>query len=364
MKASFFIFFLFGYLTAIAQPPVENTNSNLNNLNLKPSTLNVEEKEEVSKTSALSISEFYQIHQSANSNPNVKNPSLSSQVKMDNFVEGLQQLDANSFEFHLSSFMAGNFDLSKKNHLDVAKKMEPTNRQVLLQATGVSFILKDKKAAATDLKALKEQNTWSVDEYAYAKDVLTSLPPNALLITNGFNDTYPILSVQLLENYRSDVVLIPLFLLQSEDFQESSNAKQSIQSNKGLINGNFLSAFLQKNSSEKAFIALTVPNSFYSKLLSQLYPVGLTFQYSNTPVSNSVMNEQLWKKLNKTVISKNKDTNGKQLSANYLPLLVNLFEYHKTENNVKELTEVKAAIKQIGNNIGSEQLISELGLKE
>jgi hypothetical protein len=368
MKASFFIFFLFGYLTVMAQPPIGNatTNSNLYNTNLKQTAISEKQEEESldSKASVLSISEFYQLHQLANSSPNLKNPTLSSQVKMDDFVEGLHQLDANSFEYHLSSFMAGNFDLSRKNHLDLAKKMEPANRQVLLQTTGVAFILKDKKAAAADLKALKEQNTWSADEYAYAKDVLTSLPPDAVLITNGFNDTYPILSIQLLENYRSDVMLMPLFLLQSEDFQKSANADKLIQSNKGLINGHFLSTFLQKNHAEKTFIALTVPSSFYTKLLPQLYPIGLAFQYSSSSVSNSTINLQLWKQLNKTVISKNKDTNGKQLSANYLPLLVNLFEYHKAENNVKELTEVKAAIKQIGNNIGNEQLISELGLKE
>lgn len=366
MKHHIYIIFLFVCFLSFGQPPVEK-NSAVTNSAETENVINETDKKEVSGQSSetsKSINEFIGIHDKAYSLSNQKNPTTQQQRQMNELVKLIEHENANSFEYNLSTFMAGNFDVTKKHYLDAAKEMQPTNRQLLFQSVGTYFIVQDKKTVAADLKALKKQNTWSVNEYAYAKDVLKSLPPNAVLITNGFNDTYPILTIQLVENYRNDVTLIPLFLLQSEKFQKSIKADQIIQSNNQLINEKFLSAFLHKNNYKQTFIALTVPTSFFTKLASQLYPVGLTFEYSTTTVNNSMINQQLWGKLDKVIISEHTNTTEKQLSANYLPLLINLFEYYKAENNSKELTEIKTTIKQIGKNIGKENLINELGLKE
>jgi hypothetical protein len=366
MKHCIYIIFCTVFTVAFGQPPVEG-NKAVTHSAATERTKNESEKKEISEQSgetSILINEFINIHKKANSQPNQKNPTAHQQNQMNDLVKSIERENTNSFEYNLSVFMAGNFNLSKKQHLDAAKKMQPTNRQVLFQSTGANFILQDKKNLITDLKILKEQNTWSANEYSYAKDVLKSLPTNAVLITNGFNDTYPILTVQLVENYRNDVVLIPLFLLQSEKFQQSSSTNKIIQSNNGIINDKFVSDFLQQNTAKNLFIALTVPTSFFLKLSSQLYPVGLTFQYSTSTVNNSLVNQKLWAKLEKSVLSEQTNTNDKQLSANYLPLLINLFEYYKAEKNNTELTEIKTTIKKIGKNIGKENLINELGLNE
>ena len=51
-----------------------------------------------------------------------------------------------------------------------------------------------------------------------ARNYLTSCPKNAILITNGDNDTYPLLYLQAKENFRTDVTVVNFSLLQLPNY--------------------------------------------------------------------------------------------------------------------------------------------------
>jgi hypothetical protein len=56
---------------------------------------------------------------------------------------------------------------------------------------------------------------------AAAKNYLNSCPPNAILITNGDNDTYPLLYVQSKFGFRTDVLVVNASLLQTDRYINS-----------------------------------------------------------------------------------------------------------------------------------------------
>ncbi|MDX5321217.1 MAG: DUF2723 domain-containing protein, partial [Bacteroidota bacterium] len=60
----------------------------------------------------------------------------------------------------------------------------------------------------------------------FAKNYLKSCAPNAILFTNGDNDTYPLWYVQNVEGYRTDVRVVNLSLLNAADYVESLRQQQ------------------------------------------------------------------------------------------------------------------------------------------
>ena len=67
---------------------------------------------------------------------------------------------------------------------------------------------------------------------AFAKNYLQSCPRNAILYTNGDNDTYPLLYVQAKQNFRRDVLVVNLSLLQTDRY--INMIREPVMNNPGL----------------------------------------------------------------------------------------------------------------------------------
>lgn len=289
-----------------------------------------------------------------------KNPTAQQQIQMNQFVEYFKQKNNAGFDYFLSKFMASNFDISQKANLIQAKQIKANNYHVLIQSVGVNFILNHNDSIEQDLIQLQKQQAWNQEDIDYAKSVLISLPENAKIITHGINDSYPILYQQHVRNFRKDVQVIPLFLLQSKVYRNRLLEIGYQFQNQSLIDVAFLHDFCKRN--QDVFISLTFPKNYYQDITEQLFPIGLTFKYANFPFNNSKENEQLWNKSLNQALSQLIKLNKRQLSLNYLPLLINLFKYYQSKGKIAKMEDIQAKIELIGKTNNYPKLAQKLGI--
>ncbi len=310
--------------------------------------------------------EFVDLYNIATTSPLQKNPTSAQESALNKSYVGLNaEKQYNSFEYNLATFMKSNYNIANKNFLDEAKRIQPKNKLMLLQSVGLYFILNNDKIVYQDLIELNKQNQWNSDDYDYARDVLESVSENGVIITHGINDSYPMLYVQNIENKRKDVTVIPLHLLQSLEFRTTLIKKGfTLTSEKSvLINPDFIQKFCKENESKKIQLALTFPTNYFTNMSEALFPIGLTYQYSTNSLQNGNLNDKLWSNnLDKSAITKAKGVTGKELSANYIPMLYNLYQYYKAKDETKKQLDIRKNIIRIGENINHTNLINELGL--
>lgn len=239
---------------------------------------------------------------------------------------------------------------------------DPEPKSDAIKAIAQHYINHEDEKLVSALKELHTKATWTKSELLYAKTVLQNLPTNGHLITNGVGDTYPILYLQRVENYRADVKLISLYFFQFENYIEQYIKFGIAKSTLAHVNQKLIGELLKTSSFTPIHIANTVPKDLFEPHIANLYAIGLSFRYATSAFKNSVENYQRWNENYKIIQELSKSAEGKKLTANFLPLLMNLYTFYQSENNESGLQKVNESFDLIGTNIQHKNLKKALGL--
>jgi hypothetical protein len=159
------------------------------------------------------------------------------------------------------------------------------------------------KKFCTKLYESKDISPWL---YEYNYNVLISVKPNAILFTNGDNDTYPAWILQQVHNVRPDVTVMNLSMCQIEEYLQNklnsrgikANAKEIQESVKVSIAGkttrfdtkkmvnDLIKIFQEQKPEIPLCFALTVYNKYTEDISDELFIVGLAYQYSKERIDN------------------------------------------------------------------------------
>jgi hypothetical protein len=304
------------------------------------------------------FSAFSLVRQNAKSNKFQRTPLSAEQSEMDAKVKQLELISPNSWEYQLAYYLAGNYNLDRSPALEKAYQMNPENLEVQKQYVSLTYMTGDTVSAQNALSLMSVNDVISKEVASYTSDVLTSCSMNSTLITHGFEDTYGALFNQFSYQLRSDVKVISLDFLQSPQYRQALEGKGYVLPKSTKIDVGYLSQFCYLNADKELFLSVTIPRSYLEPLSKKLFPVGVTFEYTDKPAEDlPIRQENLWfEQLNKYGLTEGEERS--KFAMNYIPLLLYLEQKYIQEGNEVLLLQIresmdyllgKKAIKKSGN---------------
>jgi hypothetical protein len=310
-----------------------------------------------SQISNLSPSDLYgsYLEKKASSNQSsTKVISATNQAELDRLERLLEENAASSFEYHLVTYMNGNYDLNLSNHLFEAAKLKPDDARVNRELFGYYAITGNtskQKEIATTVKGQFSTNT-----FAYYQQLFSG-KSSGFFIFSSDEDAYPALILQSQGKIAAGIKIINM------DFLQNDMYRKKIQDQVGGMNMKFLgneAAFISaivSSKSSSVYVSTTVSQSYLSKTVGQLYITGLTYE-SETKNQRQVL-ESFWKNCQPFLAGLSlTSSSDKALYSNFLPPLLTLYKL-KTINGELD-APLEENILLLAKKVGKESIVTTI----
>jgi hypothetical protein len=210
--------------------------------------------------------------------------------------------------------------------------------------------------------------------------VLMSLEKDAIILTNGDNDSYPAWMLQNVLGIRTDVSVINISFATTKTFlkhklkdknisiDRDALMKKSIKTGADNKKQFSLSTFtqelaktlLEKYPQYPVYFALTIYENHLVPLKNDLYIVGLAYNYSKKRVDNiALLKKNYEEKFGLDYLTHDwyteaypGKTNRTVLHMNYIPSMSMLVEHYKTSGDLKQVEKWKKIMINIAEEAG------------
>lgn len=302
---------------------------------------------------------FQQSYSSSKKMASRKSATIEEQLDMNTQLEIMRATNASGFEYQLAEYQIGNHDVSKFDFLKEAERLNPNNKTVQLQLTAYNEITGGSQKLEY-LKKLNGSKYFSEDLLNYARFVLTTLPEKSVLITHGVDDTYPIWIEQSINNFKSDVSIISLDLLQSEEYRNKLKKQGFSIPTATFIDTKYLQEFIRLNGSKSIHISMTVPAPYLKSIQSSLEIEGLSM--STKSIDPATKNQQIYQQVLDEMDNIKKPTTsvGKQLQLNFVPMLLVIRSSDKVSKDKRLVQKIDKQILEIAKAAGKESQVKTL----
>lgn len=292
-------------------------------------------------------------------------------------VEDMGKLIPESFEYNLCKWMTGGNDLTYLPYLKKAAALGENRPEIVsdminIGETGRDIPLRDKYA-----KKWYESNMASPGMLNYNYNVIMGLKPNAILLTVGDNDTYPVWQLQS-QGIRRDVTVLNLSLLnidayRDKIFKELHVAKWDTakHSGKNIYDLNPHRAELIKHIAANAnhspvYVALTTASEENTESIEDnLYLTGLAYEYSNENIDNIAVLKKNFEQqyaldyIDNTFYRDISAYHVKCLNQNYVVPMLKLYDHYNEAGDLQKQEWIKKKILVLAKGCDQEETIKQ-----
>lgn len=309
--------------------------------------------------------------QIAGENDTVRGNSRFDRLK--SIMTDMEKKIPDSFEFNYLKWLNSGNDLTQFSYLEKAYAIDSEREETYTDFISTYEMLMMPEKRDEFAKKLFAKGNVSPGYLNYNYNVLMSLKPNAIILTVGDNDTYPLWILQAQFGIRKDVQIINLSMLYVNDyFKQLSSALQfeylnpmESYANAKLYTSSIVQRIANNKLNRPVYTALTVDEKYTNPVSNELYLVGLAYLYSKDKFDNiAVLKKNMEQQfaLDYLQVQFYKDNSAlsiRQANANYLVPMITLYDHYVLSNQNDEAARWRNLIVLVAKNSGQEKNIKE-----
>ncbi len=275
---------------------------------------------------------------------------LMSQADLDSMSSIAKRINQSaplSFSASYVQFREEGFTETGMSFLKEAESLTTNKSELYSDFLAMAHVLDKSSELKTYSAKLRSSGFIQSTVLEYNKNVLRSVSENkAFIITNGWDDTYPLLTL-LDEEKKKNITVINIEWIFNKHYRSFISSKLNT-SNVSFNNDPYAWISAVSNASAQTiYFTPTLPNSELIQLSSNLTPVGILFKQANlTQEIQNYESLKAWKKFSKVNI-----TSPHPISKNYI-ILLTLLENSLSKNaneaeTLAQIQEFKNSLEEI-----------------
>ena len=275
-------------------------------------------------------------------------------------IDGMERHIPNSFEFHICKWVNEGNDSKNLNHLERAHALRPNEVEPIIDLLTYSEFQGDTTRRNDYARRWFQLGQTSPGLLNYNYNVLQSLKPNAILMTYGDNDTYPLWILQAVFHVRADVKVINTSMVYRYDYAKIINRELGInlpncEENSCQMTSMLLDHLPKNKSQRPVYLTLTseMDADVKSKHFAHLYLTGLAYEYSDKKLDNlGLMKKNVEKKfaLDYLTISFSNDhsvSSVREINTNYVIPFLTLYKHYMAAEEIEKAKYYRGLVEQI-----------------
>lgn len=305
-----------------------------------------------------------------------KKDSLGGEKRFEvlkDIIDDMEKQIPESFEFNYLKWLNGGNDLKQLAYLEKAYAIDPNRAETYPDLVVAYELLQQKEKRDFFLKKWYETGEISPGYLYYNYNVLASLKQDAIVLTVGDNDTYPLWILQGVFGIRKDVTVINLSMLFLEDYQKSmaqqlkfdainpNGSREKYEDYKKKI----VEHIALNKAGKSTYTALTVDPDYTSGCEDKLYLIGLAYEYSKAKFDNIAVLRKNFEQvfaldyLHLKFVKDPAESSLLRAHANYLVPMITLYEHYQLSNETEKAGRLKNTILAIAKSSGQEENIQQ-----
>jgi hypothetical protein len=314
----------------------------------------------------------------ANRYARFENPTFDEQFKqkrLDSIITEMRRHIPDTYTyFYLKALNAKNLLNLDISELEQAHKRWPKQAEILYELITYFEITGEKNKVLQYSQKLYASEDIARGLLDYNANMLLSTRPNAIVFTNGDNDTYPAWLLQNTQKFRTDVTIINVHLAFGQrNYLERLLSEKILTVDTKELPANDIAKFFQrlvvllyqKYENRPIYMAATVNQTYINPFKKDLYLVGLVYRYNISRMKNlDVLRANLENTLHLDYLlhdwyEENYPATSivKKLNGNYIPLFMNLAEHYQASGDAGAARRWKNRAQDLAKHIGSSKLL-------